>query len=129
MLVEIVDRLVADEFARMNGQIEGLVAAAVERELGRLIEENLAALVADGVAADAERSATHTDAEPETDSELRTCKSCGVAKPLERFEPHRYTCKSCRSKRRASAADGQAIENPFPGVTRTALPDAGLEAS
>jgi hypothetical protein len=84
VLVEIVDRLVADEFARMDGQLEELVAAAVERELGRLVEENLATLVADGVAADAERSATR--AEVEIDSELRTCKSCGFCARAE----HRY---------------------------------------
>lgn len=97
-----------------------MVAAAVEREIGRRVEEALAALVA-----------AEPDAEEEAQT-ARTCNRCGRELPDDRFEPNRRVCKSCRSqqvlesKRRAQAdADGEVAETPFAGSTQAASPDSG----
>jgi hypothetical protein len=47
-LAELVDRKVAHELPEMNGRLEQLVADAVDRELERLVAEQLNTMVTDG---------------------------------------------------------------------------------
>jgi hypothetical protein len=47
-LAELVDRKVAHELPEMNGRLEQLVADAVDRELERLVAEQLKTMVTDG---------------------------------------------------------------------------------
>ena len=77
--------------AGLNGELEELVQAALDRQL-----EALAA----GLLADRLGAVVDPVAEGSTDT-AKVCRSCGQSKEAAAFERHRRICKQCRRGRSA----------------------------
>jgi hypothetical protein len=109
VLAEAVERAVTTALETVNGEIEQLLAAEVDRRLEQLALNLLAARVSDRVG----ELDLHRDVdEDDVHHAAKTCRVCGQAKPPEAYEKHRATCRQCRRERaRAQAAEGDRPTN------------------
>jgi hypothetical protein len=123
-LVELVDRKVADELARLNGELEALVAQAVDRELDRLVRDLVKANLEGrgngrSSVTESHRDIPMTEATPPAAS--MTCRRCGETKPVEAFHSGKRLCKVCRraedrareARRRQQDSSSEAARLPF----------------
>jgi hypothetical protein len=117
-LAELVNRKVADELERMNGRLEELIAEAVDRELGRLVAQELADR--------ANAIATKTLGGNAGPSPGKQCRRCGEVKTPADFQPGRAVCRSCRNREAVEGQRRRALERSDPlataGPTSTTSP-------
>jgi len=106
-----LEERVAQAVEQHRDELAELVARAVDAELERLIEANVAARL-NGHAEPTETKATVATAE------TKICSGCGRVLPLSKFDGQRRLCNTCRSRqqqerrrqRQASGDDGSAEE-------------------
>jgi hypothetical protein len=135
-LDELVGRKVRDRLGEMNGRLEELVAEAIDRELDRLVSDEIARRVnGDQAVHDDRRDGAELSPAGDNSGEppaMKTCIGCSEAKSLGEFEQGRNHCRACRRRQRhprKQAADA-ADEEPSPAETpprqlRAADPEAG----
>jgi hypothetical protein len=115
-LGELVRAKVHERLERMNGELEALVATAVDEELDRLVAAELAergvpagnASAANGRDGAGDGSTSHPE-----DEATKRCRRCGEVKTPADFQPRRAVCRVCRTaetvarqrQRRAERAD------------------------
>jgi hypothetical protein len=92
---------VAAAVAELNGDLEAMIAAAIDRELDKLVAAAVAERTNGDAAAKASPPKVGAAAKAPT---VKTCRVCGRAKPLADFDKHRATCRPCRTERRHQGA-------------------------
>jgi hypothetical protein len=109
-----LDQLVAAAVEQRRPELAALVRQAVDAELARLIDDELAAR---------ENGDGHVSAAPDSANDrsaTKVCSSCARTLPLARFARHRAQCRDCRNRidvarrhrRLASGTVGTATEVP-----------------